>query len=74
MSGELLHKGVVYTETLVHAPAEQFVQDAPYQLAIIELPNGRRVTGRIEGERASIGDSVHFVELRGQVPFFRRDA
>jgi len=46
----------------------------PYQLAIIELAPGRRVTGRIiagpEGERAHIGDRVTFAEFRNNVPFF----
>jgi len=64
--------GVVYTETLVHSPTPQFVDDVPYQLAIIELAEGKRLTARIEGERASIGDRVDFVEYRNQVPFFRK--
>jgi uncharacterized OB-fold protein len=52
------------------------VNDVPYQLAIIELAAGRRVTGRIiasaEGERAHIGDGVQFAEFRNHVPFFRK--
>ena len=66
--------GIVYTETLVYSPTPQFVNDVPYQLAIIELEGGRRITGRIEGERAAIGDPVDFVEFRDQVPFFRKAA
>jgi len=64
--------GVVYTETVVHAAPEQFVADAPYQLAIISLENGKRLTVRIEGERLAIGDSVEFVEDRSGIPFFRK--
>ena len=49
-------RGVVYTETVVHAAPEQFVADAPYQLAIVSLESGGRLTARIAGERVEIGD------------------
>lgn len=64
--------GTVYTETVVYSPTPQFANAVPYQLAIIELQNGRRLTGRIEGERANIGDDVHFVEFRNDVPYFKK--
>lgn len=64
--------GIVYTETLVYSPTPQFVNDVPYQLAIVELEAGKRLTGRIEGDRAAIGDAVDFVEFRNEVPFFRK--
>jgi len=64
--------GVVYTETVVHAPPEQFVADAPYQLAIIALENGKRLTARIDGVRVAIGDPVEFVEDRNGIPFYRK--
>jgi uncharacterized OB-fold protein len=57
--------GVVYTETIVHSPPEQYAADAPYQLAIIDVDRGKRLTVRILGkephERAQIGDLVEFV-------------
>ena len=61
----------VYTETVVHAAPEQFVADAPYQLAIITL-DGRRKTVRILGERVQIGDTVEFVEDRNGIPFYKK--
>lgn len=64
--------GTVYTETVVHAAPEQFTADAPYQLAIITLAEGGRLTARIEGARVAIGDAVSFVEDRGGISFFRR--
>jgi uncharacterized OB-fold protein len=67
-----LGSGTVYTETVVWSPPEAYVNDVPYQLAIIELEGGRRVTGRIEGERAQIGERVSFAEFRNNVPFFRK--
>jgi uncharacterized OB-fold protein len=65
-------KGTVYTETVVHSAPTAFVNDVPYQLAIITLDNGRRLTGRITGEQVQIGDAVEFVEDRQGVPFFKR--
>jgi uncharacterized OB-fold protein len=44
----------------------------PYQLAIIELSTGRRVTGRVGGERVQIGDRVQFDEFRNNVPVFSK--
>jgi uncharacterized protein len=66
--------GTVYTETVVYSAPEAYVNDVPYQLAIIQLENGRRLTGRIEGERAQIGDRVSFVQFRNDVAFFRKSA
>lgn len=67
-----LGAGTVYTETVVWSPPEAYVNDVPYQLAIVELESGRRITGRIAGDRAQIGDRVIFAEFRNQVPFFRK--
>jgi uncharacterized OB-fold protein len=67
-----LSSGKVYSETVVHSPAPQFINDVPYQLAIIDLADGRRLTARIDGPTASIGDPVDFIELRDQVPYFRK--
>ena len=66
--------GVVYTETVVHAPPEQFAADAPYQLAIISLASGGRLTARIEGARVAIDDAVEFAEHRGGIPYFRKSS
>ena len=66
--------GTVYTETVVHAPPAQFVSDAPYQLAIVTLNEGPRVTVRIIADRVQIGDKVEFVEDRNGVAFFRKSA
>jgi uncharacterized OB-fold protein len=68
--------GIVYTETIVHAPPDQFAADAPYQLAIVDLDAGARVTvrvlGKAEQERARIGDRVLFVEERNGVAYYRK--
>jgi uncharacterized OB-fold protein len=53
----------VYTETVIHgAPT--------YQIAIIDVSEGVRVTGRIEGDRVAIGDAVVELEARDGVRYF----
>jgi uncharacterized OB-fold protein len=75
MEPEALQRGVVYTETLVHAAPAQLASEAPYQIAIVELSDGRRITARIQAstseERVRIGDRVVFAESRDGVPIFR---
>jgi uncharacterized OB-fold protein len=67
-----MKSGVVYTETVIYSPPEAFIQDAPYQTAIVTLDAGGRVTGRILGDRVSIDDRVVEVEERGGVPYFTK--
>jgi uncharacterized OB-fold protein len=64
--------GTVYTQTVIHAAPQQFLAEAPYQLVIITLDEGGRVTGRTVGDRVSIDDRVELVEERNGVPFFRK--
>lgn len=68
--------GVVYTETVVFAPPEQYAADAPYQLAIIDLDRSGRSTVRIlaneAGQRVKIGDRVLFIEKRDGVAYYRK--
>lgn len=64
--------GTVYTETVVWSPPEAFVNDAPYQMAIVSLEAGGRLTARIEGERVAIGDAVDFAGFRSEIPYFRK--
>src|SRR2546427_254357 len=42
--------GTVYTETVVHLAPEAFAKDVPYQVVIVSLEDGSRVTGRMLGE------------------------
>jgi len=62
--------GKVYTETVIHAAPQQFVAEAPYQLVIVTLEDGTRVTGRVKGDRLAIGDTVEVAEERDGVPYF----
>jgi len=67
-----MRTGTVYTETVIYSAPEAFVNEAPYQTAIVTLDGGGRVTGRIEGDRVAIDDRVVEIETRGGVPFFRK--
>ena len=62
----------VYTETIVHLAPAAFAKDVPYQVAIVTLEDGSRVTGRVLGERVAIDDRVEQAEIRGGVPFFQK--
>jgi uncharacterized OB-fold protein len=64
--------GTVYTETLIHSAPEAFVSEAPYQLIIVTLDSGTRLTGRVSGDAVEIGDAVILAEERNGVPFFRK--
>lgn len=64
--------GSVYTETVVHLASEAFAKDAPYQVAIVTVEDGSRVTGRVLGGRVVIDDRVEQVETHNGVPFFRK--
>jgi uncharacterized OB-fold protein len=66
--------GTIYTETVLYLAPEAFAADVPYQVAIVTLEDGSRVTGRIVGERTAIDDRVLQIVLRDGVPYFRRVA
>jgi len=67
-----MDQGVVYTETVVHLAPEALTAEAPYQLVIVEMQDGKRRTGRMRGERVSIGDAVKLVEETDGVPFYQK--
>ena len=67
-----MRSGTVYTETVIWSAPEAFVQDVPYQTAIVTLDEGRRITVRVAGERVQIGDRVMESEPHGGVPFFQK--
>jgi uncharacterized OB-fold protein len=64
--------GIVYSETVISLAPAEFVSEAPYQIAIIDLDNGKRETGRVAEDRVAIGDRVTLCERRNGVPIFRK--
>jgi uncharacterized OB-fold protein len=67
-----MRRGTVYTETVVHLAPERLAAEAPYQVAIIELEGGGRVTARVRGERVGIGDKVSEAVVEDGVHFFQK--
>jgi uncharacterized OB-fold protein len=67
-----MRTGSIYTETAVHLAPERFAADVPYQVAIINLDGGGRLTARIEGERVAIGDNVAETRTEGGISYFRK--
>jgi len=68
-----MRSGTVYTETVVHIAPEAFQKDVPYQVAIVSLEDGTRVTARVDGERVQIGDRVTETHQTEGVAFFGLD-
>jgi hypothetical protein len=62
-----MRTGIVYTETVVHI-------DVPYQVLIVTLDEGSRITARALGERLAIDDRVVEVEAQDGVPYFRKSS
>lgn len=65
-------RGTVYTETVIHSAPPAFAVDAPYQVAIVTLEDGKRLTARISGDRVAIDDRVELAETRDGVAYFRK--
>jgi uncharacterized OB-fold protein len=67
-----MRTGTVYTETVVHLAPERFAADVPYQVIIVVLDSGDRVTARVEGDRVAIDDRVVEIDSRDGIPIFRK--
>ena len=57
-------KATVYAVTTLHAAAEAFEAELPFQIAVIEMEDGARQTVRIEGRSVKIGDEVEEIADR----------
>ena len=67
-----MRTGTIYTDTIVHLAPERFQADVPYQVVIVTLDTGGRITARIEGGNVVIDDKVIEVESREGIPFFKK--
>ncbi len=65
-------RGIVYTETVVHAAPAAFAGEAPYQVAIVSLEDGTKLTGRVVGDRVAINDPVIEIEPLHHAPAFAK--
>jgi len=69
-SDEVSGKGRIYSCTMLHAAAQPFEKDLPFQIAIVELEDGIRLTARITGPTVAIGDAVKLVDQQNGVHYF----
>ena len=67
-----MRSGTVYTETVVHLAPERFAADVPYQVVIVKLDDGSRITARVDGERVATDDRVIETAPRDGISFFRK--
>lgn len=66
--------GTLTSFTTIRVPPTVFQGQEPYDIAVIDLDEGLRVTARLtvaEGREAAIGDPVLFEEMRSYGPVFR---
>lgn len=47
--GEVSGKGKLVSFTVIHVASDEFKEEAPYFIAIVELEEGTRVTARLQG-------------------------
>lgn len=66
-----MRTGTVYSETTLHAAAERFAAEVPFQIALIDLDGGGRLTARIVGKPVAIGDRVVETEGPDAAPRFQ---
>lgn len=64
--------GTVYSHTTLHTAAEPFEKDLPFQIALIELDEGPRLTARVDGGAVAIGDAVRLRAQRDGICFFAK--
>lgn len=70
----LLGRGTLLSFTTIRIPPARFKGQEPYDIAVVDLEEGLRVTARLKvpGKReAAIGDEVVFEGLVEQGPVFR---
>lgn len=56
-------RGTLYSYTIIRVPPARFKGRAPYRVAVVELVEGIRMTGRLEGaegEEVALGTPVSF--------------
>jgi uncharacterized OB-fold protein len=66
--------GILYTYSTVHVPLATHEKEAPYTVAIVELEDGCKITGRIlkrPSEKLSVGTNVELDEIRDGIYIFR---
>ncbi len=74
LSVNLSGRGTLASFTTIRVPPTVFLGQEPYDVAVIDLDEGLRVTTRLtvpDGREAGIGDPAIFEEMRPYGPVFR---
>lgn len=64
-------KGVIYSHTRIYATSEKFSNQVPYDVILVELENGLKITARIETNGVEIGKQVELSHLDNSVYWFK---
>ncbi|MBT2655106.1 OB-fold domain-containing protein [Bacillus sp. ISL-18] len=69
---EMKHTGTgsIYSYTTIRVAAGKYEPQLPYIVALVELEGGLRVTARLEGEQASIGQYVKMNRVEESIYWF----
>ena len=71
-------RGRVAAFTILSVPGDEFLNEAPYAYAVVDLDGGGRITGWMPSVRSeadlTIGDRVHFVPSYKPGVQFARDS
>ncbi len=63
--------GTLVSWTTIRRAPTQFRDEVPYDVCVVDLPGGHRVTGRLaESDRVGVGVPVVATALRGDTPIF----
>ena len=64
-------KGTIYSHTSIYVSTEQFASQIPYEVILVELANGLRITARIETNDVEIGKPVELSHVQDSVYWFK---
>ncbi len=68
---EVPGRGTLVSWTTIRRAPTQFRDDVPYDVCVVDLSNGQRVTGRLAtGVDTSVGAPVAVTQMRGDTPIF----
>lgn len=68
----MLEHATVYSFTTIRVAAEQFREEAPYTVAILEAPGSPRFLARLVGQSPAVGARVTLVEPAAEpTPMYR---
>lgn len=63
--------GTLVSWTTIRRAPTQFRDDVPYDVCVVDLSNGQRVTGRLAaGAGTAVGAAVAVTQMRGDTPVF----